>query len=169
VCFRGPQTFLGYVNDAAATAATISSDGWLYTGDVGFMNDDGLHFSGRAKWILKPAGYQVFPGDVENHISALTGQVGNVGVVGHPHEIWGEAIVAFVEKRPGAELSEAELRRHARGLTSYMRPLHYVVIEPGTMPLNRTAKVDVMQLQQMAKEEVRKLRERGRWDNEGGE
>ena len=48
-----------------------------------------------------------------------------------------------------------------------MRPLHYVILEPGGMPLNRTAKVDVVRLQQLAKEEVHRLRERGRWDAGG--
>jgi acyl-CoA synthetase (AMP-forming)/AMP-acid ligase II len=61
-------------------------------------------------------------------------------------------------------LSEVELKKHARGLASYMRPLHYVILEPGAMPMNRTAKVDVVRLQQMAREEIGKLRERGRWD-----
>jgi acyl-CoA synthetase (AMP-forming)/AMP-acid ligase II len=163
VCFAGPQTFLGYVNDPEATAAALSTDGWLYTGDMGYAGEKGLHLAGRAKWVLKPAGYQVFPGDVENHFSALEG-VASVGVVGHPHGMWHEAIMAFVEKRPGAEIAEAGLRRHARSLTSYMRPLHYVVLEPGSMPLNRTAKVDVPRLQQLAREEVARLRERGRWD-----
>jgi hypothetical protein len=45
-----------------------------------------------------------------------------------------------------------------------MRPLHYVILEPGAMPLNRTAKVDVVRLQELAKEEVARLRARGRWD-----
>jgi fatty-acyl-CoA synthase len=165
VCFRGPQNFLGYLNDPASTAHSLSSDGWLYTGDMGFSGEDGgLHFSGRAKWVLKPAGYQVFPGDVENHISLLADKVANVGVVGHEHKVWSEGIIAFVEKKPGVDLTDAELKKHARSLTSYMRPLHYVVLEPGTMPLNRTAKVDVVRLQELAKEEVRTLRERGRWD-----
>jgi acyl-CoA synthetase (AMP-forming)/AMP-acid ligase II len=164
ICFNGPQNFLGYVNDPEATASALSQDGWLYTGDLGFVDHDGLHFSGRAKWVLKPAGYQVFPGDVENHFSALTERVANVGVVGHEHRMWSEGIVAFVEKQPGAVLTEAELRKHARGLASYMRPLHYVILEPGAMPMNRTAKVDVTRLQQLAREEVGKLRERGRWD-----
>jgi hypothetical protein len=48
-----------------------------------------------------------------------------------------------------------------------MRPLHYVILEPGAMPLNRTAKVDVVRLQELAKEEVARLRERGRWDAGG--
>jgi acyl-CoA synthetase (AMP-forming)/AMP-acid ligase II len=84
--------------------------------------------------------------------------------VGHEHAIWSEAIVAFVEKKPAAPLTEAILRKHARGLTSYMRPLHYVIVEAGQLPLNRTAKIDVLRLQQLAAEEVARLRERGRWD-----
>ncbi len=164
VCFQGPQNFLGYVNNPEATAATLSREGWLYTGDMGYVDERGLHFSGRLKWILKPAGYQVFPGEIENHLSQLSEQVSSVGVVGHEHSIWSEGILAFVEKRPGASLTEAELRKHARSLTSYMRPLHYVILEPGTMPLNRSAKVDLLTLSQLAREEVRKLRERGRWD-----
>jgi acyl-CoA synthetase (AMP-forming)/AMP-acid ligase II len=166
ICFHGPQTFLGYVNDPDATAGTLSTDGWLYTGDMGHIDEDGLHFSGRAKWVLKPSGYQVFPGDVENHFAALADRVASVGVVGQPHRIWSEGIIAFVEKRQGTDLSEAELRKHARSLTSYMRPLHYVVLEAGAMPLNRTAKVDIVRLQELAADEVRKLRERGRWDKE---
>ena len=164
VCFRGPQTFLGYVNDPQATAATLATDGWLYTGDMGRVDEHGLHFSGRAKWVLKPAGYQVFPGDVEAHFSSLAGMIANIGVVGHPHRLWSEGIIAFVEKRPGADLTEAALRKHARSLTAYMRPLHYVILEPGAMPLNRTAKVDMVRLQELAKEEVIRLRARGRWD-----
>lgn len=164
ICFQGPQTFLGYVNDPDATAATLSKDGWLYTGDLGFEDAHGLHFSGRAKWVLKPAGHQVFPGDIESHFSAMTDRVANVGVVGHEHHLWSEGIVAFVEKQPGANLTEGELRKHARSLAGYMRPLHYVILEPGTMPLNRSAKVDVVRLQELARQEVAKLRERGRWD-----
>jgi acyl-CoA synthetase (AMP-forming)/AMP-acid ligase II len=164
ICFAGPQNFLGYVNDEPATAAALSRDGWLYTGDMGSADEDGLHFSGRAKWVIKPAGHQVFPGDVENHFTALSDRVTSVGVVGHEHRVWSEGIVAFVEKAAGADLTEAELRKHARGLAGYMRPLHYVILEPGTMPMNRTAKVDVVRLQQQARDEVAKLRERGRWD-----
>lgn len=166
VCFEGPQTFAGYLKDPEATSRTISSDGVLYTGDMGFRDAAGLHFSGRAKWVIKPAGYMVFPGDVENHIAGLSEQVAAVGVVGVEHPIWVEAIIAFVEKRPGAELTEADLKRHARSLTSYMRPLHYVVLEPGQLPLNRVAKIDTLRLQELAAEEVRQLKARGRWGSD---
>jgi acyl-CoA synthetase (AMP-forming)/AMP-acid ligase II len=168
VCFRGPQTFLGYLNDPAATAATLSTDGWLYTGDMGRLSPGGLHFAGRAGWVIKRAGYQVFPGDIEEHLSALEA-VASAGVVGHEHGVWSEAAIAFVERREGAELAERDLRRHARSLASYMRPLHYVILEPGAMPLNRAAKVDVPRLREMAREEVGRLRARGRWDGEAAE
>jgi acyl-CoA synthetase (AMP-forming)/AMP-acid ligase II len=163
VCFRGPQTFLGYINDPVATAATVSTDGYLYTGDVGFRDADGLHLAGRAKWIIKPSGFQVFPGDVENHFCALD-QVASCAAIGVEHSIISEAIVAFVEKKPGAELTTQMLEKHARGLASYMRPRHYVLMDAGQMPLNRAAKADYIALQHCAKHEVEVLRSKGLWD-----
>ena len=163
VCFRGPQTFLGYVNNPQATAAAISSDGCLYTGDLGFRDETGLHLAGRAKWVIKPAGYQVFPGDVENHL-ARHPKVAACGVTGAGHRTLSEAVVAFVEVKPGEELTVSELRRHARGMASYMRPLHYVLIGQGQLPLNRAVKTDYVKLSEMAKEEIGRLRAAGRWD-----
>lgn len=164
ICFRGPQTFLGYVHDAEATAKTISSDGYLYTGDLGRMDAQGLHLTGRAKWVIKPLGFQVFPGDVEAHVCALSGKVANCVAVGVPHYVASEAVVAIVERRPEAELVAQELDRHARTLPSYMRPRHWIVIEPGQMPLNRVGKPDHLRVQQMANEAIARLRAEGGWD-----
>lgn len=163
VCFRGPQTFLGYVNDPDSTAQAISKDGYLYTGDMGFRDARGLHLSGRARWIIKPAGYQVFPGDVEQHLMTQP-SVGACGVAGVEHRTLSEAIVAFVEPKPGATIDVGELRQHIRQIASYMRPLHYVVLAPGGLPLNRVAKIDYVRLSEMAGEEIAKLRSVGRWD-----
>lgn len=164
ICFRGPQTFLGYLNDPAATAKAISKDGFLYTGDLGYKDADGLHMSGRAKWVIKPSGYQVFPVDVEAHICALSDKVASCAVVGVEHAVLSEAIVAFVEKKPGAELSIPMLEKHARTLASYMRPRHYVLLEAGQIPLNRAAKADYVRLHEMAKSEIEILRAKGKWD-----
>ena len=164
LCFRGPQTFLGYIGNAEATARTVSREGWLYTGDLGSRDERGLHLAGRTKWVIKPLGYQVFPADVEDWICRLSGKVAACGVVGAPHETATEAIVAFVEKKPGVELSAAELEQHAGGLTSYMRPRHYVVLESGQLPLNRMAKTDYVKLSEWAGEEVKRLRARGGWE-----
>jgi acyl-CoA synthetase (AMP-forming)/AMP-acid ligase II len=165
ICFRGPQTFAGYVNDPDATARTISRDGYLYTGDLGYRTAAGIHLSGRAKWVIKSFGYQVFPGDVEAHISDLAEKVANCVVVGVAHEVAGEGVVAIVEKRPGAELTVPELERHTRSLASYMRPRHWMVVEPGQMPLNRLAKPDYQRAQELACQEIATLRTRGEWDS----
>jgi acyl-CoA synthetase (AMP-forming)/AMP-acid ligase II len=164
VCFRGPQTFLGYVNDPAATARTISRDGFLYTGDLGYKDAAGLHLTGRDKWVIKSLGYQIFPGDVERHICGLADKVANCVVVGVAHEVVSEAPVAVVEKRPGVELSRRELDRHARPLPSYMRPRHWILLEPGQMPLNRVVKPDYVRAKEMACQEIAQLRARGGWD-----
>jgi fatty-acyl-CoA synthase len=164
ICFRGPQTFLGYLDDPDATAKTISSDGYLYTGDMGRRDEKGLHFSGRAKWVIKPAGYQVFPGDVESHFCALQDKVVACGAVGVEHKLLSEAIVVFVEIKPAVEVTIAELKRHARDMASYMRPFHYVLLDAGQLPLNRVGKIDYLRLSAMAREEVDRLRSSGRWD-----
>jgi acyl-CoA synthetase (AMP-forming)/AMP-acid ligase II len=165
VCFRGPQTFLGYVNDPAATAQAISRDGFLYTGDLGSKDAAGLHLTGREKWVIKSFGYQIFPGDVERHICTLAEKVANCVVVGVAHEVVSEAVVAVVEMRPGVEVSRQELDRHARTLASYMRPRHWIILEAGQMPLNRVAKPDYVRAQEMARQEIATLRERGEWDS----
>ncbi len=83
--------------------------------------------------------------------------------VGVPHPVISEAIVAFVETQPEASLQRSQLERHARGLAAYMRPHHYVLLDPGQMPLNRVAKADYMALRERARLEVEALKEQGRW------
>jgi fatty-acyl-CoA synthase len=165
VCFRGPQTFLGYVNDPDATAKTISRDGYLYTGDLGVRDAAGLRLTGRAKWVIKSFGHQIYPGDVESHFASLTEKVASCVVVGASHEVVSEAVVALVEMRPAIELDAKELNQHARSLPPYMRPRHWIILEPGKMPLNRLAKPDYLRAQEMAREEVEILRARGEWDS----
>ena len=165
VCFCGPQTFLGYVNDPEATAKTISRDGYLYTGDLGVKDAAGLRLTGRAKWVIKSFGHQIYPGDVESHICLLTEKVASCVVVGAPHEVVSEGVVALVEKKPSIELDEKELSQHARTLPPYMRPRHWIILEPGKMPLNRLAKPDYLRAQEMAQQEIAELRARGEWDS----
>ena len=165
VCFRGPQTFLGYVNDPEATAKAISRDGYLYTGDLGIKDAAGLRLTGRAKWVIKSFGHQIYPGDVESHIGTLTEKVASCVVVGAPHEVVSEGVVALVEKRPAVVLDVKELNQLARALPPYMRPRHWIILEPGAMPLNRLAKPDYLRAQEMARHEVEQLRARGEWDS----
>ena len=164
ICFAGPQTFLGYVNNPEATARAISTDGVIYTGDIGYKDEAGLHFTARTRWVIKPKGYQVYPAQVEDYLCELREKVATCAVVGVEHDVFIEAIVAFVEKKPGVELTSAELETHAVGLAAYMRPLHYVILEPGQLPLNRVAKTDYVTLSAQAQETVSALRAQGGWD-----
>jgi fatty-acyl-CoA synthase len=164
ICFSGPQVFIDYVNNPDAYRQTVSTDGVCYTGDLGYVSDRGLAFSGRSKLVIKPKGYQVHPGQIESHFAELSEQVSGCGAVGIPHDVFSEGIVLFVELKPGATLTREELDVHAKGIAGYMRPLHYVMLENGTFPLNRVAKTDYLQLTTLAKEEVVGLREQNGWD-----
>jgi len=99
IVVRNPGVFKGYWNKPEDTAATLR-DGWVYTGDIGFLDSDGyLHFLGRVKEMIKCSGYSVFPEDVEimllNHPA-----VAQVGVIGIPDPVRGESIKAFIVLKP---------------------------------------------------------------------
>ena len=165
ICFSGPQVFLGYLNDPEATAKAISTDGICYTGDLGTYGDRGLRLAGRSKLTIKPKGFQVFPGDVENHvIGALDGRVSAAGCVGVEHAVWAEAIVLFVERAAGHDVTSDEVVAACAGIASYARPSHVEVVESGALPLNRVAKTDYVALKERAQEIVDGLRRQGRWD-----
>jgi fatty-acyl-CoA synthase len=165
ICFAGPQVFLGYLGDPENTAKTVSRDGICYTGDVGFYDEAGLHFSGRAKLVIKPKGYQVFPEDVENHIHGkLKDRAGSVAVVGVEHEIFSEAIMAFVECQEGKTITPDDVMAACSDISAYSRPSHVVILKVGEIPLNRVAKTDYLNLREQAAAIVQKLRAEGKWD-----
>ncbi|MHB9099597.1 MAG: class I adenylate-forming enzyme family protein [Syntrophales bacterium] len=165
ICFSGPQVFLGYLGDPENTAKTVSKEGICYTGDLGTYDEKGLHFSGRAKMVIKPKGYQVFPDDVESHISAkLKGRVGMVSVVGVEHEVFIEGIMAFVECLDGQTVTPEEVLEACSDISAYSRPSHVVILKAGEIPLNRVAKTDYLTLRERAAGIVQELRARGGWD-----
>ena len=165
ICFSGPQVFIGYVNNEDAYNKTVSKDGFCYTGDLGYKDETGLHFSGRSKLVIKPKGYQVHPAQIENHFAGLETKVAQCAAVGAPHEVFTEGVVLFLEKKPGQDLTVEELMEHAKGVAAYMRPSHYVIVEAGQFPLNRVAKTDYVVLKERALAEVKALREKGGWDS----
>jgi fatty-acyl-CoA synthase len=164
ICFSGPQVFIGYVNAEEAYAKTVSTDGVCYTGDLGFKDESGLHFSGRSKLVIKPKGYQVHPAQIEEHFAELTDKVAAAAAVGAQHDIFTEGVVLFVEKKPGVELTVAELQAHAKDIAGYMRPSLYIILDAGQLPLNRVAKTDYVTLKQQANQAVDVERGQGGWD-----
>jgi fatty-acyl-CoA synthase len=164
ICFSGPQVFIDYVNNPEAYRKTVSTDGVCYTGDLGYVSDRGLAFAGRSKLVIKPKGYQVHPAQIESHFAELTDQVAVCGAVGATHEVFSEGVVLFIELTPDANLTREKLDAHAKSIAGYMRPSHYVMLAPGTFPLNRVSKTDYVQLAELAKQEVETLRGQGGWD-----
>ncbi|MDP8225966.1 MAG: class I adenylate-forming enzyme family protein [Candidatus Lernaella stagnicola] len=164
ICFSGPQVFIAYVNNEEAYRATVSTEGVCYTGDLGFKDETGLHFSGRAKLVIKPKGYQVHPAQIEEHFAALEEKVASTAAVGAQHDLFTEGVVLFVEKKPGVELTVEELVAHAKEVAGYMRPSLYLILEPGQMPLNRVAKTDYVELKSQANTAVEQARAAGGWD-----
>jgi long-chain acyl-CoA synthetase len=121
---RCPQIMLGYYQHPTETANTIR-DGWLFTGDLGYMDEDGyLFIVDRKKDVIKPSGFQVWPRDVEEVIASHPA-VAEVGVAGVPDAYSGEAVKAWVVLREGQQLSEEELRQYCHTkLTGYKVPKH---------------------------------------------
>ncbi|MBK5922170.1 hypothetical protein CCR80_14110 [Rhodothalassium salexigens] len=127
VVVRGPQVVLGYLNQPDATGETIR-DGWLHTGDIGVIDEDGaLRIVDRKKDMIIVSGFNVYPAEVEDVLAQLPG-VAQAAVIGVPSEATGEAVEAFVVKADPA-LDEAAVLRHCTAhLTNYKRPrrVHFV-------------------------------------------
>jgi len=123
-----------------------------------------LYLSGRKKFVIKQKGYNVFPGEVEEHIAQMEG-VDVVEVIGMKHQLFDEGIFAFV--RPGADisLSSKDVMKHCKSIASYKRPQH-VEIWPSDkeLPLTRSTKVDKLKLIELADPIVENLRNKGKWD-----
>ncbi|MHA1892295.1 MAG: class I adenylate-forming enzyme family protein [Promethearchaeota archaeon] len=162
VCYSGPQVFKGYYGNEEATRKTISTDGFCYTGDLGFKDESGnLHLAGRRKFVIKPKGYQVYPPEIEEHLEKLP-EVALAAVVGYKHEIFSEGVVAFIECRKGKSISVEKLKEHCRSLAAYKRPSLYVFLDE--IPLNRVEKTDYAALMKIVGKHVEEERARGGWD-----
>ncbi len=109
ICVRGYQVMQGYYKKPEETAKAIDPDGWLHTGDTGFLRSDGcLRFLGRYKDMLKVGGENVDPTEVEG-LLLEDPRINHVAVVGMPDDRLAEVPVAFVIREPGASLSESDV------------------------------------------------------------
>jgi fatty-acyl-CoA synthase len=168
ICYHPPIVFPGYYNMPEETARTISKDGILYTGDLGYFKDMGsyraLYLAGRRKFMIKQKGYNVFPDEVEAHIARLDG-VDTAEVVGMPHSVFDEGIFAFVRPKKGAPLTAEEVMAHCKEIASYKRPQHVEIwASEREFPVTRSTKVDKMALREIAQERIEALRREGKWD-----
>ncbi|MBI2704520.1 MAG: AMP-binding protein [Actinobacteria bacterium] len=106
---RGPNVFTGYWNDPIATAAAIDADGWLHTGDIAVVDDDGyLYLVDRAKDLIIVSGFNVFPAEVEG-VLLQHAAIEAAAVVGVPHPYSGEAVKAYVVLARGVSAEEDDI------------------------------------------------------------
>lgn len=113
VLLRAPQLMSGYWRNPGETALSIR-DGWLYTGDLGYLDEDGyLFLVDRKKDMIKTSGFQVWPREIEE-VLASHPAVAEVGVAGLPDEHRGEVITAWVVASPGHSVDADELRRFCK-------------------------------------------------------
>jgi acyl-CoA synthetase (AMP-forming)/AMP-acid ligase II len=140
IVVRGPHTMLGYWNKTEETASALR-DGWVFTGDAGYFNEQGyLFIVDRVKDMVVTGGENVFTSEVENAVISHEA-VQDVAVIGIPHEEWGEAVHAIVILHPGRSATEDELIAHCRELIAGYKLPKSVSFREEPLPLSGAGKV----------------------------
>jgi fatty-acyl-CoA synthase len=126
VCARGYMVMKGYDDELGATARAIDAEGWLHTGDLGLMREDGyIHLTGRAKDMIIRGGENVYPREVEEFLYTNP-TVAEVQVVGIPDERLGEVVAAWIRLKTGTSSTQAEIQEFCKGKIAYFKIPQYV-------------------------------------------
>lgn len=140
VVTRSPSNMTGYWNLEKSTREALSEDGWLHTGDAGYLDEDGyLFIHDRVKDMIISGGENVYPAEVENAIASHPA-VSDVAVIGIPDEKWGESVKAFVVLEPGKTATANEIISWTRNLIAgFKSPKSVDIVE--TVPRNASGKI----------------------------
>lgn len=155
ICFRGPTLFVGYHNQPEKTAETRDSEGWFYTGDLGFVDADGyLHYAGRAKEVINRGGSKIYPREIED-VLCLHPDILSAAVVGQPDERLGERVCAYIVTRDDRDVSLQEIQNFfdQHKIMKYMYP--EVLVRLGSLPMTPTGKIRKASLQEDAAKRAR--------------
>ena len=149
LCTRGYSLMLGYWNDPEQTAGAIDSAGWMHTGDLATMDQDGyLNIVGRSKDMIIRGGENIYPREIEEFLYTHP-EIKDVQVVGVPDERYGEEIAAFViERTPGTVNAEA-LREYCHGKIAHFKIPRYVM-PVDEFPMTVTGKIQKFKLRDQA-------------------
>lgn len=149
VWVRGYNVMQAYFNDAAETAKNIDSHGWLHTGDVGVMDDNGyLKITDRIKDMFIVGGFNCYPAEMENTLMGCEG-VAQAAVIGIPDERMGEVAMAFIVPRAGASLTPESVTAWCKQqMANYKVPRRVELV--AALPLNATGKVQKFVLREWA-------------------
>jgi 4-coumarate--CoA ligase len=137
---RGPQVMAGYLNQPAATAATIDAEGWLHTGDIAHIDTDGYLFVvDRLKELIKYKGFQVPPAELEALLLEHPA-VADAAVIGLPDDEAGEIPVAFVVLKAGRQADAAAIQAHVASQVAHYKQLRRVEFV-GAIPKSASGKI----------------------------
>ncbi len=130
VCCRGYNVMRGYYNNEQATSEAIDQDGWLHTGDLGQMDQDGyLAITGRLKDMIIRGGENIYPREIEEFLYSMEG-VYDVQVVGKPSRKYGEEVAAFIIPKEGGDIQPEDVKDFCRGrLSRYKIPKHIAFVD----------------------------------------
>ena len=152
ICVKSSLLMTGYYNRPDLTARAIDRDGWLHTGDLGFLDSDGyLHYVGRIKEIINRGGEKIIPAEVEAALSHFPG-IKECKVIGLPDPYYGEEVcVCLVPAREGENPDAGRVRAYLEPrLASFKLPRHIVILP--ALPINPSGKVRRSELRRMAAE-----------------
>lgn len=151
LCSRGYNTMKGYYKMAEATAAAIDNDGWLHTGDLAVMDENGYcKITGRLKDMIIRGGENIYPREIEEFIYTHP-KVKDVQVVGVPSEKYGEEVMAFIQIKQGNSITEEELKEYCREkIARYKIPKYIAFIEE--YPITASGKIQKYKLRELAME-----------------
>ena len=149
VCTRGYLVMLGYWDDEPATQAAIDAAGWMHTGDLGVLDNEGyLTISGRIKDMIIRGGENIYPREIEEFLYTHPA-VADVQVIGVPDAKYGEEICAWVRLREGYELSLADLEAFCRGkIAHYKVPRYLEIVDE--FPMTVTGKVRKVEMREIS-------------------
>jgi len=147
------QMMLGYYNAPELTAQVLDAEGWFYTGDIGYIENDGyLRLVDRKSDLIIRGGQNVYPAEVENHLLSHSA-IRRAAVLGVPQALTGESIWAYIEPQPGAALTVTEVLNHCRGqIAPYKIPEEVRFIE--RLPITPTGKIQKYQLRELTLQEI---------------
>jgi len=144
---RGPRVMTGYWKDKEKTQQTIDKDGWVHTGDMGYVDEDGYFFlAGRATDMIIRGGENISPEEVEAVLQSNP-KLDEVAVIGVPHEEWGEVPMAILVLKQGEKATPDEIMEYCRErIASFKRPRSVVFVSE--LPRNPMGKVVKRELRQ---------------------
>ena len=153
LCTRGYSVMLGYWDDEAKTKEAIDTGGWMHTGDLAVIDDEGYcNIVGRIKDMVIRGGENIYPREIEEFLYAHP-KVLDVQVVGIPDQRFGEELCAWIILREGERLSEDEVREYCKGQIAHYKIPRYIRFVD-SFPMTVTGKIQKFLIRQRMKEEL---------------